>query len=38
MPERYAEEVERVKALLRAGASEPHFAEFLRVWETPERR
>jgi predicted PolB exonuclease-like 3'-5' exonuclease len=34
-PERYAEEVERVKQLLRAGASEPHFAEFLRVWETP---
>ena len=33
-PERYAEEVERVKVLLRAGASEPHFAEFLRVWET----
>jgi hypothetical protein len=30
--ERYAEEVERVKALLRAG-TEPHFAEFLRVWE-----
>jgi predicted PolB exonuclease-like 3'-5' exonuclease len=34
-PERYAEEVERVKALLRAGTTEPHFAEFLRVWETP---
>jgi predicted PolB exonuclease-like 3'-5' exonuclease len=34
-PERYAEEVERVKLLLRAGSSEPHFAEFLRVWETP---
>jgi predicted PolB exonuclease-like 3'-5' exonuclease len=33
-PERYAEEVERVKLLLRAGSSEPHFAEFLRVWET----
>jgi hypothetical protein len=34
--ERYAEEVERVKALLRAGAGkEPHFAEFLRAWETP---
>ena len=33
-PERYAEEVERVKVLLRAGASELHFAEFLRVWET----
>jgi predicted PolB exonuclease-like 3'-5' exonuclease len=32
-PERYAEEVERVKLLLRAGVSEPHFAEFLRVWE-----
>jgi predicted PolB exonuclease-like 3'-5' exonuclease len=31
--ERYAEEVERVKVLLRA-APEPHFAEFLRVWET----
>jgi 3'-5' exonuclease len=30
--ERYAEEVERVKTLLRAG-QEPHFAEFLRVWE-----
>src|SRR5215469_512396 len=30
--ERYAEEVERVKALLRAG-KEPHLAEFLRVWE-----
>jgi len=30
--ERYAEEVERVKELLRAG-KEPHFAEFLRVWE-----
>ena len=30
--EHYAEEVERVKALLRAG-KEPHFAEFLRVWE-----
>jgi hypothetical protein len=25
--------VERVKALLRAG-KEPHFAEFLRAWET----
>jgi len=33
-PERYAEEVERVKLLLRAGTSEPHFAEFLRVWES----
>jgi 3'-5' exonuclease len=32
--ERYAEEVERVKTLLRAG-KEPHFAEFLRAWETP---
>ena len=30
--ERYAEELERVKALLRAG-KEPHFAEFLRAWE-----
>jgi predicted PolB exonuclease-like 3'-5' exonuclease len=30
--ERYAEEVERVKALLRAG-KESHFAEFLRVWD-----
>ncbi len=30
--ERHAEEVERVKTLLRAG-KEPHFAEFLRVWE-----
>jgi predicted PolB exonuclease-like 3'-5' exonuclease len=30
--ERHAEEVERVKALLRAG-KEPHFAEFLRVWD-----
>jgi predicted PolB exonuclease-like 3'-5' exonuclease len=30
--ERHAEEVERVKALLRAG-KEPHFAEFLRAWE-----
>ena len=29
---RHAEEVDRVKALLRAG-KEPHFAEFLRVWE-----
>jgi predicted PolB exonuclease-like 3'-5' exonuclease len=29
--ERYAEEVERVKALLRAG-KEPHFAEFLQAW------
>ena len=31
--ERYAEEVERVKALLRAG-KEPHFAEFLAAWES----
>ena len=31
--ERYAEEVERVKELLRAG-KEPHLAEFLRAWET----
>ncbi|MFZ1870320.1 MAG: 3'-5' exonuclease [Steroidobacteraceae bacterium] len=30
--ERYAEEVERAKALLRTG-KEPHLAEFLRVWE-----
>lgn len=30
--ERYAEEVERVKVLLRAG-KEPHFAEFLQTWE-----
>jgi 3'-5' exonuclease len=30
--ERYAEEVERVKTLLRAG-KEPHLAEFLRAWE-----
>jgi predicted PolB exonuclease-like 3'-5' exonuclease len=30
--ERYAQELERVKALLRAG-KEPHFAQFLRVWE-----
>jgi len=30
--ERYAEEVERVKTLLRAG-KEPHYAEFLRAWE-----
>ncbi len=30
--ERYAEEVERVKALLRA--AEPHCGEFLRAWET----
>jgi predicted PolB exonuclease-like 3'-5' exonuclease len=32
--ERYAEEVERVKSLLRA-TREPHFAEFLRAWEAP---
>jgi predicted PolB exonuclease-like 3'-5' exonuclease len=31
-PGAYAEEVERVKALLRAG-KEPHHTEFLRVWE-----
>jgi 3'-5' exonuclease len=30
--ERYAEEVERVKALLRAG-KEPHWAEFMQAWE-----
>lgn len=30
-PERHAEEVERVKALLRSG-KEPHFAEFLHAW------
>jgi predicted PolB exonuclease-like 3'-5' exonuclease len=30
--ERYAEEIERVKAMLRAG-KEPHHAEFLRAWE-----
>jgi 3'-5' exonuclease len=30
-PERYAEEVERVKDLLRAG-KEPHFTEFLHAW------
>jgi 3'-5' exonuclease len=30
--ERHAEEVERVKALLRAG-KDPHFAEFLQAWE-----
>jgi 3'-5' exonuclease len=30
-PERHAEEVERVKALLRAGR-EPHFGEFLNAW------
>jgi predicted PolB exonuclease-like 3'-5' exonuclease len=32
--ERHAEEVERVKTCLRSG-TEPHFAEFLRAWETP---
>jgi 3'-5' exonuclease len=32
--ERHAEEVERVKVLLRSGSErEPHFAEFLRAWE-----
>ncbi|HJS89815.1 MAG TPA: 3'-5' exonuclease [Steroidobacteraceae bacterium] len=31
--ERYAEELERVKELLRAG-KEPHFGEFLRAWES----
>ena len=31
--ERHAEEVERVKACLRSG-TEPHFAQFLRAWET----
>jgi hypothetical protein len=30
----YAEEVERVRNLLRA-SSEPHFAEFLRAWVSP---
>ena len=30
--ERYAEELERVKTLLRSG-KEPHFAQFLRAWE-----
>lgn len=33
--ERYAEEVERVKGLLRAGADQPHLAEFLQTWEKP---
>jgi predicted PolB exonuclease-like 3'-5' exonuclease len=34
-PERYAEEVERMKTLLRAGtAAEPHFTEYLRAWES----
>jgi predicted PolB exonuclease-like 3'-5' exonuclease len=32
--ERYAEEIERAKAMLRAG-TEPHFAEFLAAWESP---
>jgi hypothetical protein len=32
--DRYAEEIERVKTLLR-NASEPHLMEYLRVWETP---
>jgi predicted PolB exonuclease-like 3'-5' exonuclease len=33
-PERYAEEVERMKTLLRgATANEPHFTEYLRAWE-----
>jgi 3'-5' exonuclease len=32
--ERHAEEVERVRTYLRA-SREPHFAEFLRVWEAP---
>jgi predicted PolB exonuclease-like 3'-5' exonuclease len=31
--ERYMEEVERVRMLLRT-AAEPHFLEFLRVWES----
>jgi hypothetical protein len=31
--DRYAEEVERVKAMLRAG-TEPHHGEFLRAWES----
>jgi len=30
--ERYAEEIERAKVMLRAG-TEPHFAEFLQAWE-----
>ena len=34
--ERHADEVERVKALLRAGSAEqPHLAEFLQTWEKP---
>ncbi len=32
--EKLAVEVERVKVLLRAGSSEPHFTEFLHAWET----
>jgi predicted PolB exonuclease-like 3'-5' exonuclease len=32
--ERHSTELERVKALLR-GSPEPHYAEFLRAWETP---
>src|SRR5262249_7560900 len=33
--ERYAEEVERVKVYLRAGADkQPHYAEFLATWES----
>ena len=31
--ERHAEELERVRALLRAG-EEPHFSQFLRAWES----
>ena len=31
--ERYAEEIERAKVMLRAG-TEPHFAEFLAAWES----
>jgi hypothetical protein len=30
-PERHAEEIERVRTLLRE-SSEPHFAEYLRAW------
>ena len=32
--ERYAEEIERVKTMLRA-APEPHLGDFLRAWESP---
>jgi predicted PolB exonuclease-like 3'-5' exonuclease len=32
--ERHAEEVERVKLLLRASPA-PHFAQFLQAWEAP---